>query len=596
MSCSNQRNHILFDYACGRLSAEQAEQVERHLTDCAECREDVASSGALGDDLKRLEQATRHDLPDAAVLGLLVRAARSLSAQQPPTTRTNLAEMRGRARRRTRTTLLRHMLIPAVAATVIILLGLNLVGPYFKARRPQAISYLYADAKNVIQARTVEGMTALQPRALGALDEAIASPNPDVLRVANLQLIHYITLRATDPDQVDDIHFLLSMVQANQRTAGIGQDATGVRTVLAGLQNTACAASPADPFQKAEALVRRGEYEKAFNILAGDGRPDVLPLAAYSAIRAGRLQEARESIDALAGLGGKDPWMAPLLRAELAMLEERFADATSHFATVAQSVNRLWFQAGYLCKYELGDEVLAGQYFERVDDRRVAGHVTQRFSKAVVASRRRIALLDEDYESYAVGRLPARWKFIPTHPDEFLIAEVDGSRVLKQNEMGHRGGKLVSGFPGWRDYVMNCDFKVMRSEVDAQLDFVFYDLGKSHYAIELFGSTARLQRKARHAGRAVIARPENAQVRLPASIRGGQWWSLRVRVRNLSKSETEVTAAIRMRDQAPEEAGTFTWIDKAGEGLQPLRRGRVGFCVGGAEVAFDNLIVHADQQ
>ena len=595
MSCSNQRDHILFDYACGRLSADQAEQLERHLTDCAECHEDVASMRLLGDDLQRLAQTTRHDLPDAAALGLLVRAARILSAEEPARSQTSLAEMRRGARRRMRTALLRRLLIP-VAAAAIILLGLNLAGPYFRARPPEAISYLYADAENVIQARTLEGIVGLQPRALSALDEAVASPNPDVLRVANLQLIHYITLRASKPNQVDDIRFLLSMLQADERAAGVGQEGLKTRTVLAALQNTACAASAVDGLRKAEALVRRGDYETAFNLLADDDRADALPLAAYAAIRAGRLREAQESIDALDGLGGRNPWMAPLLKAELAMLEERFTDATYHFATVAQSVNRLWFQAGYLCKYELGDEILAGQYFSRAGDPRVADHVRQRFHDDVAVARQTIAMIDEDYENYAIGRLPARWKFIPTHPDEFLIVEVDSSRVLKQNEMGHRGGKLVSGFPGWHDYVLSCDFKVIRSEVDAQLDFVFYDLGKSHYAIELSGNTARLQRKARRGGQAVITRPENAQVRLPASIRGGQWWSFRAQAHNVSESETEVTAAIWLRSESPEQARTFTWIDRPGKDGQPLRKGRVGFRVGGAEVAFDNLVVHADQQ
>ncbi|NIA21240.1 MAG: hypothetical protein GWP05_04560, partial [Anaerolineaceae bacterium] len=367
MSCPNYQDHILFDYACGKLSADQAEQVRRHLAGCAECRREVASSGALGSRLKLLEQATRCDLPDAAALGLLVRAARTLSVRAPETTQTSLAEMQRRARQRRRTTLLRRMLIP-VAAAVIVLLGLDLVGPYFKTRPPEAISYLYADARKVIQARTVEGMIALQPRALGALDEAIASPNPDVRRVANLQLIHYITLRATEPDQVDDIRFLLSMLQADERAAGTGQPGPNTRTALAGLQSTASAASPAGRLDRAAALVRGGRYEKAFNLLAGDDRPEALPLAAYAAIRAGRLGEARESIDALGSLGGRNPWMVPLLEAELAMLEERFTDAINHFATAARSVNRLWFQAGYLCKYELGDEILAGQYFSRADD------------------------------------------------------------------------------------------------------------------------------------------------------------------------------------------------------------------------------------
>ncbi|MBN2583351.1 MAG: zf-HC2 domain-containing protein [Planctomycetes bacterium] len=585
MSCSQFEYHLLYEYARGTLEADEAARVAEHVASCAECRETVDSLSGLGDGLGRLEDVTRHDLPEGTAHRLLLQAAQELY-RPGGRKRLRLSDVRHRPRN-----VLPRLLMP-IAAAVMVLLGLRLVSPLFEPPQYRALDYLYADAKNVA---TVTGIHDLQPQALSALDEAIASTNPNALRVANLQLIHYITLRAAEPDQIQDVHFLLGLLKEDDRLRP-SATATTAPQATASLWQTSAMAAPSSPAQHAADLICQGRYDEAYRSLAGNDDPEVQALVAYAALRSLRLPEAHESIEALKTLGGPEHAIAPLLEAELAMMENRFDKATDYFAAAANEIdNRLWFQAGYLCKYEIGDDTLAGQYFERTADAEVVTHVSVRFHEDVVVARQEMALMQEDYESYATGPLPAAWKLVPTHPDEFMIAEFDGSRALKQNEMGHRGGKLVAGFPGWHDYVMSCDFKVLQAEFDPQLDFVVYDLGKSHYAVEFSDRAARLQIKTRQEAEAVIHRPESAQLRLPTPLRAGDWWRLSIQVRNVDDGTTRITATVALRDRPDQPAQSFTWTDQAGADQSPQRRGRVGFRVGGAEVAFDNLVVHADE-
>ncbi|NLX57622.1 MAG: hypothetical protein GXY74_00875 [Phycisphaerae bacterium] len=589
MSCEQCQVHLLYEFARGALGGEEAARVAAHVDACPECRRTLDGLRGLGMELGRLRAATQHDLPDGSADRVLLQAAQELN--RPAAERGGMRRPASRPRRRL---VLRQLLMP-VAAAVLVLLGLRLVSPLIQPPRYRALDYLYADARNVA---TVTGIHELQPRALSAMDEAIAAEKPDVLRVANLQLVHYITLRAGEPDQIQDVHFLLKRLKDADRPAPSAAASTPA-PATASLWQTGAVAAETSSAQQAAELIRTGRYDDAYRLLAGSNRPEVQALAAYAALRSDRLQEARETIEALNALGGPEHGIAPLLQAELAMMESRFDKATDYFAAAANEIdNRLWFQAGYLCKYEVGDDTLAGQYFERTADAEVADHVARRFHEDVRVARSRMALMEEDYEAYAAGPLPDAWKLVPTHPEEFMIAEIDGSRVLKQNEMGHRGGKLVTGFPGWYDYVMSCDFRVLQAEAEPQLDFVVYDLGKSHYAVEFANQSARLQIKSRQGPEAVVSRPENAQLRLPGPLADGRWWRVTVEVRNVGPDATQVTATVVPRDaaDAAAEAATFTWTDQADGDPSPQRRGRVGFRVGGAEVAFDNLVVVPSRQ
>jgi tetratricopeptide (TPR) repeat protein len=589
MSCEQCPLHLLYEYARGALGSDETARVAAHVGACLQCRQTLDGLRGLGMDLERLRAATHRDLPDSSADRVLLRAAQDL--YRHAAVRSSVRRSASPPRRRL---VLRQLLMP-VAAVIIVLLGLRLVGPLVQPPRYQALDYLYADAKHVA---TVTGIHELQPRALSALDEAVAAEKPDVLRVANLQLVHYITRRAAEPEQIQDVHFLLKRLKDADHASASAAAATSPSATIPPWQTGAVAAG-ANPAQQAARLIRTGRYNDAYRLLAGSHRPEVQALAAYAALRSDRLQEARETIEALRALGGPEHGIAPLLQAELAMTESRFDKAADYFAAAANQIdNRLWFQAGYLCKYEIGDDTLAAQYFERTADAEVASHVARRFHEDVRVARSRMALMEENYEAYALGPLPDAWKLVPTHPEEFMIAEIDGSRVLKQNEMGHRGGKLVAGFPGWYDYVMSCDFRVLQAEAEPQLDFVVYDLGKSHYAVEFANRSARLQIKSRQGPEAVVSRPENAQLQLPGSLTDGRWWRVTIEVRNVSPDATQVTATVVPRDASDPaaETATFTWTDRTDGDLPPQRRGRIGFRVGGAEVAFDNLVVVPSRQ
>jgi tetratricopeptide (TPR) repeat protein len=463
-----------------------------------------------------------------------------------------------------------------------------------QAARYPAIEYLNAQAARVA---TLKGIAALEPVARQALDEAVAATSADVARVADLQLVHYITRRAVDPEQVKDIHFLLYLVQQDERQETLsGVARRDLWDRLSGLEPTASAAPAAGWLDEARKLLSDGRYMEAYLFLAGQETARMQPLTAYAAIRAGRTGEARELLEALMEQDRSDVRLVELLRAELAMTQDQYNLAMHHFASAAESDSRFWFQAAYLCKYELNDEVLAGQFFERTGDDRVATHVAQRFRGDLTVARQTSQMLDEDFDGYTAGKLPANWRLIPTHSDEFQIVRLDGSNVLKQNELGYGGAKLVTGYPGWNNYTFRCDFKVLRAAPGGQVNLVVYDRGLSYYALNLQGNVAQVVYKpADSPEEGALVRPPGARLTLPQSINEGAWWRAAIRVQNLDSRRTQIAARLWPRDRQPPDQPQILWTHQAAEGQEALPRGRVGFRVEWAETAIDNVSVTANE-
>ena len=585
-------HHLLFDYATGRLAAEQRRQVETHLTHCAPCLRLAEAMRLLAHDLSRLEQARRHDLPKAVSADVLERASRMLRSRHVGT-ETTLGDLRENARRKQRHALAWRVLIPlATAAAVLLVLQIvprltpRTVEPY------PVILDLYAEANTV---QDVTGLNRLESSARRALDDALLAATPDVARLANLQLIHYITLRAIEPQQIEDIHFLLALVQADERARQQTRRTPDLWDRLAAGEPTAEAVVVIEEDYPATArpLMATGRYEDLYSLLVAETATRVRPLTAYAAMRAGRLPEARMLVDGLTAYEYSDPRLVALLDAELAMIQARYDLAMRDYARAAETDSRLWFQAAYLCKYELNDDKLAGQWFERTGDDRVATHVTRRFRKDIVVARRAADLLSEDFEAYAVSNLPGNWRLIPTHAGEFEIARVDGSNVLKQNELGYEGAKLVTGYPGWSNYSLACDFRVLRHAAEADVQIVVYDQGLSDYAIGFLGSRAELLHRVYTGTDSVVMRPPVKQTPLPQPLEAGAWWRCRVRVQNVGTDQTLISATFWPRERAEPEKAQIIWTD-AGEPHRPaLQRGRVGFRVANAEAAFDNISVTA---
>jgi hypothetical protein len=587
MSNLCEQDHLLLDLAAGRLSAQRQTAAERHVAECPQCRGQLPLARRLAGDLSRLAEATRADLPEATARELLVEAE-SILRERDDAVVIRLKSIRLRARRRARLTVLRRMLVPAAAAAVI--LAVLHVAGMFSGAGPEsfpAVKHLYADAGPVT---TVAGIKQIEPVARRAMDEAMSALTPDVGRVANLQLVHYITRRAVEPGQADDIHFLLALLQQQDREGQAVAARRDIWDVLASLEPQACAASGIPWLEEARKLMRSGRYEGALAHLAERAATRGQPLAAYAAIRAGQCDEARQLLEALVMAERGDRRLVELLWAELAMAEDRFDVATRHFASAAESDSRLWLQAGYLAKYELGDEALAGQFFERTGDELVADHIARRFRSDVLLSRQTSQLFAQDFEAFPVGSIPPDWKLVPTHAGEYEIARIDESNVLKLNEMGYRDAKLYTGYPGWQNYTLACDFKVLQHGRRPQLRFVVYEHGVNHYAVSVAGDNAQLTHRQYNR----LLRPRAARTALPEPVEAGAWWRCVVRTENLSRHRTQVTVNLWPRDRKAPDEPLIIWQESADGAGRTLQRGIVAFRVTDAEVAFDNVLVTSD--
>jgi len=540
----------------------------------------------LAGDLSRLGKAARTDLPDATARELL-QEAKAILASRGEATSVRLATIRNRARRRTRIIAFRRMLIPAAAAAAIIL-GFFLATRYGTTESQQypAIRHLYADAKAV---STVDGISRLEPVARRALDEVVATLSPDVGRVANLQLVHYITLRPVEAEQIEDIHFLLALLQEEDRKQSVTWQ-EDLWDFLSELEPTACAATSVGWLDEVQKLVAGGRYDDAYQMLARSESTRIQPLTAYMAIRSGRPAEARRLLEALVELDRGDQRLVKLLWAELAMTEDQFEVMARHYISAAESDSRLWFQAAYLCKYEVRDDVLAGQLFQNSGDERVAAHIEKRFKFDVYTARQAVQLFAQDFEAFPVGSVPPQWKLVPTHAGEYEIADVDGSNVLKLNELGYHDAKLYTGYPGWRNYTLSCDFKFLKRSKESHLQLVVYEHGVNHYAFSMKGRVIQLVRNRYKSG----LRPAGARAVLPERVEEGDWWRCTVQAQNLGNQQTRLTLSIWPRDLSELESPQILWTDTANEAGLALRKGMVAFRVSDAEVAFDNVTVTAN--
>ncbi len=591
-----EQQHLLLDFAAGRLSAKERAAVQAHLAGCSRCRDEMASLSSLHQALGRAKKALTCDLSAEQAQAVLNEARLILDDRQAAVV-CRLNAIRRQARRNNVRSLWRRMLVPAAAA--VVMLGIvALITRYSTPSAPQnapAIKRLYAQAKNIV---TVQDILQLQTVAQRSLDEAIVKTSPNVADVGHLQLIHYITQHPRDPDQIEDIHFLLALLKANERreAPSAARAERDVWDVLASLENRAMASTAAaSPGIAAESpwrtevggLFLAGRYEQAYRMLSGAEATRVHPLTAYAAIRAQRQKEAAQVLEALTELERAESPLVSLLWAELALENQRYDTAIRHYTTAAKKESSLWFQAGYLCKYELGDETQAGAFFGRSGDPRIATHVASRFQRDVSLARHEMPLLDQNFDSFPLGAVPKDWTLIPTHAGEYRIDQVDGSHVLRLNEIGYHGAKLCTGFPGWTNYTLSCDFKFLRRDHGASLQLAVYEIGITRYVLSLQDQSAVIINHRVNNDDA----PASPRVTLPGNIESGQWWRAEVRVENLEAHCTRLSATVWPRDAERPVRPQIVWIDDAGTGGTPLQRGPVAMRVTEAEVAFDNITV-----
>ena len=605
MRCGREFNHLLYDFASNLLDTEAREAVEAHVASCADCRRELGAMRNLSADMQRLEKATRIDFSAAAAAELFDRAGRQLAAR-PPLAGARLVTNDGLtllqvARRRQRRRNWSRLLVP-LAAAVLLIVGLQLLPLLIDPAKPAAPEPLEQLARLSSRMVAVEEIHGLSPLARKAVDAAISAPNIDADRLANLQLVHYISSKAVEPQQIRDVRFLVDLTRSTN--SGIPLAALSAEhgfdliKVLSGLleQRAMADVLPADLLGQARESIAAGDYDAAYRLLADSNQPEAQPLAAYAAIHTDRWEAADGLLDAMSEMGRADRRLIDLLQAELALREARYDVAVDCFGRAAgRERNRLWFHAGYLAKYELHDDVLAGQLFQRTEDRQLQAHVQRRFGDVVAMSRDARELFREDFEAHAVGGVPQGWRLIPAHQGEFEIADVDGSRVLLVRESGFPRGRLSFGYPGLSNYTFGCDFKVLKADTDAEIDLTVYDTGLRHYALRLDGPNLHLvHRRLGGHGDGDSAEPAPAaSAALEQSTTDGQWWQSRIEVRTLDMQRTQVRAKVWPRDGAMPDQWQMEWTDVAESPQTALQHGKVGLRVAGADIAFDNLVISA---
>jgi anti-sigma factor RsiW len=590
MSNSCEQRHLLLDLAAGRLSAEERAAVETHVAACSQCRTEMESLQSLHQALGRARKAMACDLSAEQAQSVLSEARLILKDRNAAVV-CRINAIRRQARRNNLRSLWRQMLVPAAAAVVVFGI-IALITRYSTPSAPQnatAIKRLYAQAKNIV---TVQDIQQLQAVTRRSLDEAIAKTAPNVADVGHLQLIHYIAQHPRDPDQIDDIHFLLALLKANERREAqpVARIEPDFWDILASLENRAMAApvaAEAPWLVEVRGLLLAGKYEQAYQKLSGADATRVHPLTAYAAIRAQRQKEAARVLEALTELERSESPLVSLLWAELALENQRYDTAIRHYTLAAKKESSLWFQAGYLCKYELGDETQAGAFFGRSGDPRIAAHVASRFQRDVSLARHEMPLLDQNFDTFPLGSVPKDWTLIPTHAGEYRIDQVDGSNVLRLNEIGYHGAKLCTGFPGWTNYTLVCDFKFLRRDQGASLQLAVYEIGITRYVLGLQDRSAVVINNRVNDNDT----PASQRVTLPESIESGRWWRAEIRVENVDPSRTRLSATVWPREAERPAKPQVVWTDDAGAGGTPLQRGPVAMRVTEAEVAFDNISV-----
>lgn len=124
---------LLGGYVSNILDNDERTMVEAHLSDCADCRQELAGLSDAADRLTRLARSgagAREELPDIALL----EAEGSRLHSDLVLTRTLRAVRSEQARRR------RPRLVAAAATVAVLLVGGGVAGAVIEGRNPQATS------------------------------------------------------------------------------------------------------------------------------------------------------------------------------------------------------------------------------------------------------------------------------------------------------------------------------------------------------------------------------------------------------------------------------------------------------------------------
>ena len=590
-------SHEWYELARGTASREDMDRLRRHLAECGECRSRADDVTDLAAHLEALSDRTRVDATEALAESV-VRRAKCHGLLGRPLRPSWIVRLRDpQVRRRT----LRRT-IPLAAAAAAMILTAVLIRPAAPTVVP--LGALDKLIRGAASAAGPDDLRALEPVARAAVAEELARPKPRLDQVADLALVAYITERPRAVRQVEDVRFLADGVQQKRESAA----GPVARRVFPGTMLATVGASPADlprsgavadALASARLHVLRGEYKKALDVMPAD--PSARVLKGWCLETLGRSPEAGAEL-LPTGLRSDDSALAGVLRADMALQGNNVAVALHEYEALAGAQDRYWFEAGYLCRYEIGDLQGAGQRFEYVKDPRLADYVASAFKTELEAASREAApLFSEDFASYVAGSTPTTWHLVKTRGDEFVIVKTPSGQALRVDELNAPGSELLTGSADWSDYTLQMEVKIVETSGDYVVGAAICRRvtgDPTGYVLELMPNRLRLVKQipgeARKDGNGLqrmLIEPPLAQTLLAEPPVAGWWYTLKVRAQRARGGSVALAGKLWRSDTEEPIAWQVIWTDFGQAGFEPSGTGFAGIQARGARVLVGNMTV-----
>jgi tetratricopeptide (TPR) repeat protein len=588
MKCPH--THLWYELERGELPREEADSLRRHATECEACRSRSDSIREVAAGLEQLAAGQRHDLLDDGQESVLRRARLRGLVGRPPRLPLIVRMQRTRWFK---------VVVPGVmtaAAAALLVVGLV----FFKDTGAETKGSLLQLVNSTAKLERPEQFLALAKVADAAVSEELARPSPSPQQVGDLLLVAYIAQHPKERRQADDIRFLVEGAWSRRLAAGLQTASAGPQPMVASVAVAqAGLATTADPLAEARRHVLSGNYEKALAALPADDSAAVL--RAWCLESEGKLAEAAKELAAVEGR--TDSGLARLVRADIALRSRDLAEALKQYESLAETNDRFWFTAGYLCRYELADARAAGKRFEKIKDRSIAAYVAKNFQPELAAAKEKSPrpILTEDFESYELGPLTT-WTLVMTRGKEFSVVDVaPHGHALAQDEVDFRGAEFLTGDPDLTDYTLQVDVKIVASHGPYTVGAAAYRRSdRSGYVLELSPSGLRLVKQfaTRERGKQsgvgaaeqMVLAPVQGQVRLDQPPAFGWWYTLKIRVQKVDGGVSVAGKLWRTDDQEP-LAWQVVWTDSGQGELAPLFGGAAGVQISGAKVQIDNFII-----
>jgi hypothetical protein len=592
MDCPH--THMWYELERGALPREDVDRLRRHVAECHACQARAVSVREVAAGLEQLAGCLRHDLAAEANKSLVRRARMRGQMGRPPKLPLVLRLQRSRRLKRG---IAASLAAAAVVAAAVVGLWIH------RAAEPSMKGSLQQLVKVSVQPDKQDAFAAIAKTAAAAVSEELARPSPSLEQVGDLLMVTYIAQHPKERRQIEDIRFLADgacsrRLGLQDEVAVIGRWPMIASVALAQAQPEAALAEAEDKTSAARRFILAGHYEKALEALPpGDS---AAALRAWCLVSLDRLTEASQVLSAAEGRSGGA--VISVMRADVALRSGDLAGALKRYDALAESNDRFWFTAGYICRYELSDARSAGKRFERVKDRALAAYVAQKFPGELAAAKdeQPMPLLAEHFANYDLGPL-TDWALVQTRGSEFQIVATPHGKTLQQDEVNFRGAEFLTGDDAWSDYTLQTDVRVAVSHGNYTIGAAAYRRADhTGYVLELSPDSLRLvkqfsertrgrQTKTAASGRMEL-KPLQAQMRLDQSPAVGWTYTMKIRVQR-ADGGVNVAGKVWRTDVQEPLGWQVAWTDPGQGDIAPLVGGAAGVQISGAKIQVDNFII-----